>query len=128
MADNLTNYAEAKLLDHVLGKTSYTKPTTYVGLFTAAPGEAGGGTEVTGGSYARVALSTNAASSGVADNDVAITFTAASADWGTVTYVGIFDASSAGNLLMYAALSASKTISSGDQLSFAAGALDFTLT
>lgn len=127
MANNLTNYAESKLLDHILGKTSYTKPTTYVALFTAAPGEAGGGTEVSGGSYARVALSSTAASSGVADNDVAITFPVASAGWGTITHVAIMDASSGGNMLMYAALDASKVVASGDQFSFAAGALDFTL-
>src|SRR5688572_15936538 len=109
MADNLTNFAENKLLDHILGKTSYTMPTTYVGLFTAAPGEAGGGTEVSGGSYARQALQpTTAAASGAADNSADVTFPAASADWGTVTHVGIFDASSGGNLLLYAALTASK--------------------
>lgn len=127
MANNLSNYAESKLLDHVLGKTSYTKPTTYVALFTAAPGEAGGGTEVSGGSYARQALTTNAASSGVADNDATITFPTATGSWGTITHVGIFDASSGGNLLMYTALDASKTVASGDRLSFAAGDLDFSL-
>lgn len=128
MADNLTNYAESALLDEILGKAAFAKPTTYVGLFTAAPGETGGGTEVSGGSYARVALSTTAASSGVADNDVAISFPTASGTWGTITYVGIFDASTVGNLLAYAPLLASVTITSGEQLSFAAGALDFTLT
>src|SRR5688500_8087906 len=119
MADNLTNYSENKLLDHLLGEAAYTMPTTYVGLFTAAPGEAGGGTEVSGGSYARQALSVGAAASGASSNDAAVTFPTASASWGTVTHVGIFDASTSGNLLMYGTLASSKTVASGDVIEFA---------
>lgn len=123
-----TNYLENKVLDHSLGVTSYTMPTVYLAAFTAAPGEAGGGTEVTGGSYARVALASKlgAASSGATVNSADINFPTASADWGTVTHFAVFDASSAGNMLHYGALIASKIIYSGDVLSFLAGQLTFT--
>lgn len=121
-----SDFLENKLLDHQLGKTAYTMPTVYVGLFTAAPSDTGGGTEVTGGSYARKSTAGtdwNAASGGSSSNANAITFVTASASWGTVTHFGLFDAASAGNLLRWNALTASKTIGSGDTASFAAGAL-----
>lgn len=106
-------------------------PTVYVGLFTAAPTDAGGGTEVTGGSYARkstAAADWNAASGNPASasNANAITFVTATGSWGTVTHFGLFDAATTGNLLRWAALTASKTIGSGDTASFAAGALTIT--
>lgn len=124
---------ELKVLDHVFGAAVYTAPaTTYVALFTAAPSDSGGGTEVATGSYARVALTNNAtnwpaASAGSKSNGVAVTFPAASASWGVVTHFGIFDASTAGNLLGWGALTASKTIDSGDTASFAIGQLTITL-
>jgi hypothetical protein len=121
-----TDYLENKVLDHVLGKTAYTMPTAYVGLFTAAPSDSGGGTEVSGGSYARKSTAGadwNAASGGSTSNANAITFVTATGSWGTVTHFGIFDASTAGNLLRWAALTTSKTIGSGDTASFAAGSL-----
>ncbi len=123
-----TNYLENKVLDHSLGVTAYTMPTTYIAAFTAAPGEADGGTEGTGGSYARVALSgkIGAASNGTTVNSADISFPTASADWGTVTHFAVFDASSGGNMLHYGALVASKIIYSGDVLSFLAGQLTFT--
>lgn len=106
-------------------------PTNYVGLFTAAPTDAGGGTEVSGGSYARVATTGatwNAASGNPASatNAATITFPTASASWGTVTHFGEFDAATAGNLLRWGALTTSKTIGSGDTASFAAGSLTDT--
>src|SRR5690349_8798175 len=121
-----SDYLENKLLDHQVGKTSYTMPTVYVGLFTAAPSDSGGGTEVSGGSYARKSTAGadwNAASGGSTTNANAITFVTATGSWGTVTHWGLFDASSAGNLLRWAALGTSKTIGNGDTASFAAGAL-----
>lgn len=124
-----SDYLENKLLDHQVGKTSYTMPTAYVALFTAAPSDTGGGTEVTGGSYARkttAGADWNAAASGSTSNANALTFPTATASWGTVTHWGIYDASSAGNLLRWAALTTSKTIASGDTASFAAGALVLT--
>lgn len=106
----------------------------YVALFTAAPSDSGGGTEVSGGSYARVnvpPLDANwtaaSGTDGLTDNAAAITFTTATGNWGTITHVGIFDASTVGNLLFWGALAASKVVNSGDTFSFAIGALDITL-
>lgn len=127
-----SDYLENAVLDHLLGKTTYTAPATlYIALFTAAPTDAGGGTEVTGGSYARAAVTNNTtnfpnASEGAKSNSVAVAFAQATASWGTVTHLGIFDALTSGNLLYWAALTTPKTIQNGDAVSFAAGQLQFT--
>lgn len=138
-----TDYLENKLIDHLFRGQAYTPPATlYVGLFTAAPTDTGGGTEVAGGSYARVGVAASladfagtqsagstAASSGTGgttSNNAAIAFPAPTAAWGTVVAFGLFDAASGGNLLVYSALAVNKTINSGDAApSFAAGALTF---
>lgn len=120
---------ESKLLDHQVGKTAYTMPTVYIALYTAAPSDPGGGTEVTGGSYARkqtAGADWNAASAGSTSNANTLTFVTATGSWGTVTHFGLFDASTSGNLLRWAALGASKTIASGDSAAFAPGALVLT--
>lgn len=124
-----STFLQQKLLDHIGGNGGYTAPTPYVALYTAAPSDSGGGTEVSGGSYARVNANTlfGAASGTTMSNDGAITFPTASAPWGTVTHFGILDASTAGNLLLWGALSASKTVGNGDTASFAVGELDITL-
>jgi hypothetical protein len=123
-----TNYLEAKLLDHVLTNTSFTSPTTvYAGLFTAAPDDTGGGTEVSGGSYARQAMSFSAASGGATTTDADINFPQATADWGTVVAVGIHDAVTSGNLLMYTDLTTSKAIATGDILKISSGSLTVSL-
>ena len=123
-----TNYLEDKLLDHVLNNASFTSPTTvYVGLFTAAPNDAGGGTEVSGGSYARQVLSVSTASEGVVTSDADITFPQATGSWGTIVALGIHDALSSGNLLMYTDLTTSKTIETGDILKVSSGSLTVTL-
>jgi hypothetical protein len=124
-----SDFLENKLLDHMLGKTAYTMPTVYVGLYTAAPTDAGGGTEVSGGAYARVATTGatwNAASAGSSSNAAAVTFPTASASWGTVTHFGLFDAASAGNMLRWGALTTSKTVGNGDTPSFGIGTLVLT--
>jgi len=127
-----SDYLENKILDFLLGGVSYTPPSTvYIALFTVAPTDAGGGTEVSGGGYARVAVANNttnfpAASNGSKSNGTTITFPIATADWGTVVAVGIFDAATAGNLLFWANLTTSKTIQNGDTAQFAAGSLTFT--
>lgn len=134
MAGSFSDYLEDELLDHVFGNAAYSAPATlYVALYTAAPSDSGGGTEVTGGSYARASVTNNAtnfpaSSGGAKANGTAITFTQASASWGTVAAFGIFDASSGGNLLAWADLTASKAVDSGDTASFAIGDLDITLT
>jgi hypothetical protein len=119
-----TDYMENKIIDHLLRAQSYTPGTIYLALFTAAPGEAGGGTEVSGGSYARQAVTLAAASGGASSNSADITFPTATADWGTITYCALMDASTSGNMLMYTALDASKTVNNGDTLKFSSGDLD----
>lgn len=133
MAGSFSNFLELKLLDHVFGNAAYTAPATlYVALFTATPSDTGGGTEVSGGSYARKDVTNNAtnfpaAAAGAKSNGTAITFVTATASWGVVTQFGIFDASTAGNLLAWGDLTASKTVDSGDTVSFAVGDLDILL-
>lgn len=118
--DAKTNYLEDNLLNHVLRNTAFTSPTTvYVALFTAAPGEAGGGTEVSGGSYARQSVTFSAPASGVVANSGAVTFPTATAPWGTITHMAIFDAVTVGNMLYYGALAAPKVVDTSDQISFA---------
>jgi len=124
----LSDYLENKLLDHIVGKTSYTMPSVWVGLYTVTPSDAGGGTEVTGGSYARkstVGSDWTAASGGALSNAQVITFIPATADWGAVVAFALFDAASAGNMLAWGTVT--KTIQNGDTASFAIGDLDITL-
>jgi hypothetical protein len=124
MADAKSDYLEDALLDHVLRNTSYTSPATvYVGLYTVAPTDVGGGTEVTGGSYARQSVTFSAPASGSVANSGAVTFPQATATWGTIVSMGIFDALTSGNLLYYGSLATSKTVDIGDQISFANSAL-----
>jgi len=123
-----SDYLENKVLDHVLRNTAYTSPVAvYTALFTVTPTDAGGGTEVTGGSYAREASTFGAASGGTISNSALIDFGTATADWGTVVAVGIFDAITSGNLLFWGAMTANKTVLNGDSFSFAIGALDVSM-
>jgi len=126
----LSDHAEALLLDWLMTSGTATRPTAwYVGLFTAAPSDSGGGTEVSTGGYSRQSVTFDAASSpgGTTSNSGAVTFTASGGDYGTVTHIGIFDASTSGNLLWHGALTASKTVADGDTLEFSAGNIDLTL-
>lgn len=118
-----SDYLEDKILDHVLRNTAYTSPTTvYVALYTADPSDAGGGTEVSGGSYARESVAFDAASGGVTQNTSLITYTTATASWGTITAFGIFDLGSAGNLLYWGQIT-DKLIDNGDTATFAASSI-----
>lgn len=124
---SFSNYLETELLDHVFTNSAYTAPSTlHLALFTGAPGEAGGGTEVSGSGYARQTAAFTV-SGNTATNSGSIEFPTATGSYGTVSHVGVFDASSSGNLLCYAALSASKAIESGDVFRVPAGDLDITL-
>lgn len=128
---SFSDYLENKVLDHVVGKTAYTMPTVHVALFTAAPTDAGGGTEVTGGSYARVATTGAtwaAASAGATSNAAAVNFPTPTASWGTATHFGLYDAATVGNLLAWAPLTTSQAIGTGNTVSFAIGELDITLS
>ena len=125
-----SDYLEDKVLEHVFGGNSYTAPGThYVALYTVAPTDTGGGTEVSGGAYARqsAAFTVSGTNPTQASNSAAIEYPTATANYGTVVAVGIFDASSSGNLLAYANLTASKVVSTGDVFRFNAGDLDVTL-
>jgi len=124
----LSNYLENKLLNHILKNVSYTSPTTvYVGLFLTDPTDAGSGTEVSGGSYARKTLSVTTASGGVVTSSADVTFDQATGNWGTVAYIGLFDAITSGNLLMHTALTTSKVIETGDIFKIPSGNLTATL-
>lgn len=126
----LSDYAEKLVLDWLMTNGSATRPTAwYVGLYTAAPNDAGGGTEVSGSAYSRQAVTFDAATSGAGttSNTGAVTFTAAGGDWGTITHIGIHDASSGGNLLWHGSLTVSKTVADGDTLQFAIGNIDLTM-
>ena len=126
MAGNLSNYLENKLIDHFLGTTTYTKPSAvYVALYTVAPSDAGGGTEVTGGSYARQTAAFTAAASGATSNSANIDFTNMPA--ATVVAIGIFDALTSGNLLLHGTLTTNKTTDAGDTLRIATGDLDISI-
>lgn len=131
----MSDFLEVELRKHIFRTGSMTKPTAlYVSLHTADPTDTGSGTEVSGGSYARVqrdpadANWTGASSTdGLTDNVAAITFASPSANWGVVTHFGIWDALTTGNLICYGTLTTPKTINNGDAApSFAIGALDIT--
>ena len=126
MAGNLSNYLEDKLLDHFLGTTSYTMPDpVYIALYTVAPNDAGGGTEVTGGSYARQTADFTAASGGATSNNANIDFVDMPAC--TVVAIGVHDALSGGNLLVHGTLNQNKTLDAGDTLRIATGDLDIAI-
>ncbi len=123
----MSDYLETKLYDEVLRATNYGAPTTvYVGLYTTASNDAGTATEVSGGAYARQAVTFGASTDGTGSNSVAVTFPQATANWGTVQAFGIFDAATAGNLLLHGALTASKTVNTGDVFTFPIGQLTVT--
>ncbi|WP_051324003.1 phage tail fiber protein [Candidatus Solirubrobacter pratensis] len=114
MANNLTNFTETELLKWLLNLTpAYTPGATKLALYTVTPGEAGGGTEVSGGSYVRQSITWGAVTSGTVSNSADITFPSATADWGTITGIGIWD-NGGTNMLWYGPLTAAKTIATGE--------------
>jgi hypothetical protein len=126
----LSDYAEKLLLDWAMTTGSATRPTAwYVALYTAAPSDSGGGTEVSTGGYSRQAVTFAAATSpgGTTSNTGAVSFTASGANYGTVTHIGIFDNSTSGNLLWHGSLTTSKTVNDGDTLEFSIGNIDLTI-
>ena len=137
----MSDYLENKLVDHIFRSASFAKPSfLFVGLLTAAPSDSSPGTEVSGGSYARVqrdpsdanweatqggVVGASSGTTGLTQNFAAITFPVPSAFWGQVTHLAIFDAASGGNMLLYGTLTQPKTINNGDPApSFAPGQLD----
>lgn len=123
-----SNYLENALINGTLRATTYTAPTTvYVGLFTTDPTDAGSGTEVSGNAYARQSATFATPSNGAASTDADIQFPQATGNWGTVTHFAIFDALTTGNMMYHGALTASKTIETGDVFKIATGSLTVTL-
>jgi hypothetical protein len=130
---SFSDYTENLVLTWLFTGDSATRPTAwYVGLFTAAPSDTGGGTEVTGSGYARVAtgtISISGTSPTLATNSAAIEFAAATGgNWGAITHAAIFDASTSGNMFAFAELTTARTINDGDVFRIPAGSLDITLT
>ena len=124
----MSNYLENALVNATLRNTSYTSPATvYAALFTTDPTDAGSGTEVSGGAYARTAITFGSPSNGVTTNSADVTFPTCTSAWGTVTHMGIYDASTSGNLLYHTPLDASKTVDSGDIFKISSGNLSVTL-
>ncbi len=127
----LSDVSEVLLLNYLMTATSVTRPTAwYVALYTGAPSDSGGGTEVSGSGYSRqsVTWATATGAGGTTSNTNAPSFTASGGAFGTVTHIGIHSASSGlGNLLWHGAMTASKTIADGDTLEFSVGNIDLTL-
>ena len=130
-----SDYLENAILSHVLRNTAYSSPGTnvWIALYTSATTDTGGGTEVTGGSYARVRVqgtgAWDAPSNGATANTSDITFTQASANWGTVTDVAVKDSSTSTGTnehLYHGTLTSSKVVNNGDTFKFNAGDLDIT--
>jgi hypothetical protein len=126
---SFSNTFETHVLNYVFTATSVTRPTAwYLALFTSDPAEDASGTEVStsGTAYARQSAAFTV-SGNTASNSAAIEFPTATASYGTVSHVGVFDASTSGNLIAYAALSSSKAIDTGDVFRVPSGDLDITL-
>jgi hypothetical protein len=124
----MSNFLEDALINATLRNTTYTSvATVYVSLWTSDPTDAGSGTEVSGGSYARTAVTFGAPSNGASTNSADVTFPTATAGWGTVGWIGINDAATSGNLLYHSPLDSAKTIDSGDIFKISTGNLSVTL-
>jgi hypothetical protein len=129
---SFSDYTENLTLTWLFTASSATRPTAwYVALFTSPPSDPGGGTELSGNSYARVSttFTVSGTSPTTATNAAAAEFaTATGSNWGTITHLALFDASTSGNMLAWAPLTTSKVIDVGDVLRIPAGDLDITLT
>lgn len=140
-----SDFLENALIDHLFRTRTFAKPAAlWMALFTAAPSDAGGGTEVSGGAYARVNLppldanwtatqggtsGNSSGTNGQTGNAAIITFATPTATWGSVVAFGIFDAATGGNLLIWDALVTPRTVNLGDPApNFPVGALTITIS
>lgn len=127
-----SDYLENAIQDHMYGGPDFTRPATlYLALYTVAPTDAGGGTEVSGGDYARKAITNDAtnwpaASGGAKSNGQVITFVKATADWGTIVAWALLDAAAAGNMMHWGEVTPNKLIETNDTAEFAVGDIDIT--
>lgn len=125
----LSNYAAGKLLDLMFRNQAFSSPTPRAALFTTVCSDSAAGTEVTGGSYARVSVTFSAASGGVTSNSGAVTFPTPTASWGTVVAMALMDAASAGNMLAYDNTSVvDQLVGIGDTVTFPIGDIDFSMS
>ena len=123
----MSNFLENELYDHVLRNASYTSPSNiYVSLHTADPTDDASGTEVSGGSYARTAVTMGAPTNGSGTNSADVQFAQATGDWNSVSHIAIWDASTSGNMLFHTPLDTSKNITTGDVFKIASGSLTVT--
>jgi len=124
---SFADYWEGKILDHLFDISAYAVPTVYVGLSTANPLDDASGLAEPSDGYARVACAAWTRVAGLVDNDAAVEFPEATGDWGTITHVALFDAITAGNMLVAFALDSGVSVSTGESCCFPAGDLDVTL-
>lgn len=123
-----SNYSENLVINVLLRGASHTgAATVYVSLYTSDPTDADTGTEVSGGSYARTAVTFAAPSNGISTNNADVEFPQASSSWGVVGWIAVHDASTAGNLICHTPLDVSKTIDTGDIFKIATGNLSITV-
>jgi hypothetical protein len=124
----ISNYLEDALINGTLRATTFTAPAAvYISLHTADPTDDGSGAEVSGGSYIRQSATFAAPSNGASATDADVTFPQATGNWGTIGWIGIWDAQTTGNMLYHTALDASKAIDTGDIFKIASGSLTVTL-
>lgn len=124
----MSDYLENAILNATLRGQAWTPPATvYLALYTSDPTDTKTGTEVTGGAYARQTIAFNAPLNGAASSTADVLYPIATAGWGTVTHIGIFDAATGGNLLYHGPLTNTKTIATDDQLKLAAGDITVSL-
>ncbi len=130
MAGTLSTALNNKLLDHIFKTTPFSVPTNiFMALYSVAPTAAGGGTELTGGGYARKSMNVwDAGAAGATENTNAITFAVATGDWSQAVAFGIFDAVTGGNFLGWGDLTTPKTVLNGDTAEFAVAELDVSIT
>lgn len=129
MAASKTDYLENAFLDHMRGGTALSQPAgLYLALFSTAPTEASGGTELTGNGYARQAITFGAASAGAITNTATVTFTASGGAWSAIVGHAIYDASTVGNMLWFEDSVSGPTLGDGDSYEFATSAITVTET
>ena len=125
----LSNHLENKFLEITLkGATAYTVATPYLALFSTDPTDAGSGTECSWAGYARQSMTFGTVSGGSVSSSGTIAFPAVAGSNVTITHIGIYDASSSGNLLYHTPLDVSKTLSADDVMSVAGGGISVTLS
>lgn len=123
-----TSYTDNKLIDHLLGSGTYTKPSSlYVALYVGNPLTSGTEVTTSGSAYARK-LSTFSISGDTATNEFVLEYNVATTNWGTIDYCAIYDALTSGNMLVTAALTTPKTVVIGDILRFQTASISVTLT